>query len=102
MLATEVAEGVAPELGAAISLNVRVETHVDLHPGTSTEVVVHEPEVQEATPIRSAPISETTSTSCVCLELLAGDLIDPTVVARNMESMRCVEQWIKIRCGYPE
>jgi hypothetical protein len=79
-----------------------VETHVDVHPGTSTEVVVREPEVQEATPIRSAPMSEATSTSRGGLELLDDNLVDPVVIARNMESMRHAEQWIKVRCEYSE
>jgi hypothetical protein len=79
-----------------------VETHIDAHPAPSTEVVVHEPEVQVATLIRSAPMSEGTSTSCGGLELLDDDLVDPTVVARNMESMRRVDQWIKVHRGYSE
>jgi hypothetical protein len=31
------------------------------------------------------------------LELLADDLIDPTMVARNLESMRRAKQWMKVR-----
>jgi hypothetical protein len=31
------------------------------------------------------------------LELLADDLINPAMVARNLESMRRVEQWMKVR-----
>jgi hypothetical protein len=79
-----------------------VETHVDVHLGTSTEVVVREPEVQEAAPIRSAPMSEATSTSRGGLELLDDKLVDPVVIARNMELMRHAEQWIKVRCEYSE
>jgi hypothetical protein len=68
----------------------------------STDVVVHEPEIEEATQIRSAPMLETTSTSRGGLELLDDNLIDPAVVTLSMESMRHIEQWIKVRCGYPE
>jgi hypothetical protein len=32
------------------------------------------------------------------LKLLPDDLVDPAVVALNLESMRHVEQWMKIRC----
>jgi hypothetical protein len=32
------------------------------------------------------------------LELLAGDLVNPATVAQNLESMRRVEQWMKVRC----
>jgi hypothetical protein len=55
---------------------------------------VRETEIQEAVPIRSAPMSEATSTSCGGLELLANNLVDLAVVARNMESMHRAEQWI--------
>jgi hypothetical protein len=33
------------------------------------------------------------------LELLADDLINSTTVARNLESMRRAEQWMKVRDG---
>jgi hypothetical protein len=79
-----------------------VETHVDAHPVTSTEVVVREPEVQEAAPIRPTPMSEGMSTSHGSLELLDDDLVGPTVVAHNTESMRRAEQWVKVCHGYPE
>jgi hypothetical protein len=55
-------------------------------------VVVQSLEIQDAAPIRSAPMAEVTSTSRGGLELLADDLIDPTIVARNLESMRRKEQ----------
>jgi hypothetical protein len=79
-----------------------VETRVDLLPRTSTDIVVREPEIEGATPIRSAPMSEMASTSCGGLELLDDNFVDPAVVARNMESMRRAEQWIKVCCGYPK
>jgi hypothetical protein len=81
---------------------VRVETRVEFLPGTSTDVVVREPEIEEVALIRSAPMLETTSTSRGGLELLDDDLVDTAFVARNMESMRHAEQWIKVCCGYPE
>jgi hypothetical protein len=42
-------------------------------------------------------MSEPTTTSRGGLELLADDLIDPAMVARNLESMRRAEQWMKVR-----
>jgi hypothetical protein len=42
-------------------------------------------------------MSEAATTSRGGLELLADDLIDPAVVARNLESMRWAEQWMKVR-----
>jgi hypothetical protein len=79
-----------------------VEAHVDSLPGTSTDVVVREPKIEEAMPIRSAPMSEATSMSRGGLELLDDNLVDPAVAARNMESWRHTEQWIKVRCEYPK
>jgi hypothetical protein len=68
--------------------------HANALPEASTEVVVRPPEIQDAASIRSTPMAEATSTSCSDLELLADDLVDPASVARNLESMRRVEQWI--------
>jgi uncharacterized membrane protein len=42
-------------------------------------------------------MSEAAATSRDGLELLADDLIDPEIVARNLESMRRAEQWMKVR-----
>jgi uncharacterized membrane protein len=69
----------------------------DALPEENLEVVVRSPEIQDAEPIRSAPMSEATTTSRDGLELLADDLISPAAVARNLESMRQAEQWMKVR-----
>jgi hypothetical protein len=42
-------------------------------------------------------MSEAATMSHGGLELLADDLIYPAVVARNLESMRQAEQWMKVR-----
>jgi hypothetical protein len=42
-------------------------------------------------------MSETTAAGHDGLELLADDLINPAAVARNLESMRWAEQWMKVR-----
>jgi hypothetical protein len=84
----EIASGVAP--------GVAEEMRDDVLPESSLEVVVRSPEVQDAEPIRSAPMSEAAATSRGGLELLADDLVDPAIVARNLEAMRRAEQWMKV------
>jgi hypothetical protein len=78
---------------------VAEEMHDDALPETSMDVVVRSPEIQDAEPIHSAPMSETAASSRGGLELLADDLINPTMVARNLESMRRTEQWMNVRDG---
>jgi hypothetical protein len=100
-------EGVVPEadvLGGAtsgpeapIAPEITEEVHDNALPESSMEVVVRSPEIQVAEPIRSAPMSGAATTSRNGLELLADDLVDPATVARNLESMRRVEQWMKVR-----
>jgi hypothetical protein len=52
------------------------------------DVVIREPIIEEATPIRSAPMPEATLSSRGGLELLDDNLIDPAVAALKMESWR--------------
>jgi hypothetical protein len=42
-------------------------------------------------------MSEAATTYRDGLELLADDLINPATIARNLESMRRAEQWMKVR-----
>jgi hypothetical protein len=86
--ATEPAEMEAP--------GVTEEGHDDALPMVNLEVVVRSPEIQDAEPIRLTPMSEATMTNRDGLELLADDLISPAAVARNLESMRHAEQWMKV------
>jgi hypothetical protein len=86
--AAEIASGVAP--------GVVEEVRDDVLPESSLEVVIRSPEIQDAEPIRSAPMSEAVATSHGGLELLADDLVDPATVARNLEAMRRAEQWMKV------
>jgi hypothetical protein len=102
-------EGAAPETvvleGATTDLEVPVapepteEVHDDLLPEASMDVVVRLPKIQDAEPIRSALMSEGASTSCGGLEHLSDDLIDPATVARNLETMRRTELWMKVHDG---
>jgi hypothetical protein len=72
----------------------------DVLPESTLEVVVRSPEIQDAEPIRSAPMSGAATSSRGGIELLAD--LDPTVVARHLEAMRQAEQWMKVSCRYSE
>jgi hypothetical protein len=89
----EVANGGAPAMAE--------EKRDEVLPESSLEVVVRSPEIQDAEPIRSAPMSETATTSRGGIELLADDLVDPAAVARNLEAMCWAEQWMKVSYQYP-
>jgi hypothetical protein len=60
------------------------------------QVVVRSPEIQDAEPIRSAPMTEAAASSRGGVELLADDLVDPTMVAKHLEAVRQAEQWMKV------
>jgi hypothetical protein len=70
----------------------------DVLPESTLEVVVRSLEIQDAEPIRSAPMSGAAMSSRGGIELLADDLVDPTAVARHFEAMRQAEQWMKVSC----
>jgi hypothetical protein len=60
-------------------------------PEPTLEVVVRSPEIQDAEPIRSAPMTEAATSSRGRVELLADDLVDPAMVARHLEAVRQAE-----------
>jgi hypothetical protein len=60
------------------------------------DVFVQSLEIQDVEPICSTPMTEVAATSRGRLDLLADDLIDPAMVARNLESMCRTEQWMKV------
>jgi hypothetical protein len=93
----EVLAGATVEPGVTIASEAIEGVRGDALPESIMDVVVWSPEIQDAEPIRSAPMSETTTSSRDELELLVDDLINPAAVARNLESMRRAEQWIKVR-----
>jgi hypothetical protein len=70
-------------------------------PEPALEVVVRSPEIQDAEPIRSAPMSGAAMSSRGGLELLADDLVDPATVARHVEAVRQAEQWMKVSSRHP-
>jgi hypothetical protein len=96
---TQEAAGRAPELmevaagGAAATTGGEDAATL---PGPSLEVVVRSPEIQDAEPIRSAPMTEAATSSRGGVELLADDLVDPATVARHMEVVRQAEQCMKV------
>jgi hypothetical protein len=68
----------------------------DVPPEPALQVLVCSPEIQDAKPIRSAPMSGAATSSRGGIELLAGDLVDPATVARHLEAVRQAEQWMKV------
>jgi hypothetical protein len=65
-------------------------------PEVALEVVVCSPEIQDAEPICSAPMTEAGASSRGGVELLADDVVDPATVARHLEAVRQAEQWMKV------
>jgi uncharacterized membrane protein len=94
---TEVATEATTEPAEIAAPGVAKEVCGNALPEVNLEVVVNSPEIQDAEPIHSAPMSEATTTSRDGLKLLANDLISPAAVARNLESMQRAEQWMKVR-----
>jgi hypothetical protein len=102
-------EGVTPEAqgaagGALESMEVAVGEAAattggegdDVLPEPALQVVVRSPEIQDAEPIRSAPMAEAATSSRGRTELLVDDLVDPATVARHLEAVRRAEQWMKV------
>jgi hypothetical protein len=96
---TRQATGGAPELievaaGEAVATTGGEEATTQPEP--ALEVVVRSPEIQDAEPIRSAPMTEAATSSRGGVELLADYLVDPATVARHLEAVRQAEQWMKV------
>jgi hypothetical protein len=73
----------------------------DALPEPALEIVVRSPEIQDAEPIRSVPMSGATTISRGGIELLADDLVDPATVARHLEAVRQADQWMKVSSRHP-
>jgi hypothetical protein len=74
----------------------------DILPESTLEVVVCSPEIQDAKPIHSAPLSRAATSSRGGIELLADDLVDQAAAARHLEAMCQAQQWMKVSCRYSE
>jgi hypothetical protein len=88
---TQEAAGIVPEpvevaVGEAAATTGGEGDDMLLEP--TLEVVVRSPEIQDAEPIRSAPMSEAATSSRGGIELLADELVDPTTVAQHLETVR--------------
>jgi hypothetical protein len=95
---TEAAEG-APEPMEEVAEEAAAATggeEATVPPEVALEVAVRSPEIQDAEPIRSAPMIEAAASSRGGVELLADDLVDPAMVARHLEAIRQAEQWMKV------
>jgi hypothetical protein len=91
---TQETAGGAPEpmevaAGEAAATTGREEA--TMLPEPALEVVVRSPEIQDAEPIRSAPMTEAATSSRGGIELLADDLVDPATVAQHLEAVRQAE-----------
>jgi hypothetical protein len=101
---TREAAGAAPEPAEVASRGapaIAEEECDNVLPESNLEVVIRSPEIQDAEPIRLAPMSGTATTSRGGIELLADDLVDPAAVARHLEAMHRAEQWMKVSYQYP-
>jgi hypothetical protein len=94
---TEVIAGSSSGPAETATPEIEEQVHDDALPETSMDVVVRSPEIHDAEPIRSVPMSEAATASCGGLELLADDLINPMMMAHNLESMHQTKQWMKVR-----
>jgi hypothetical protein len=98
------AAGAAPEPAGVASGEAPVmamEERGDVLQKSAMEVVVRSQEIQDAEPIRSAPMPEAATSSCGGVELLADDLVDPAVVERHLKAMQQAEQWMKVSDQHP-
>jgi hypothetical protein len=68
----------------------------DALPKPALEVVVCSPEMQDAEPIRSAPMTKAATSSRSGTKLMVDDLVDPVTVARHPEAVRLAEQWMEV------
>jgi hypothetical protein len=93
------ATGRAPEHVEEIAEEAAVAAggeEVTASPEIALEVAIRSPEIQDAEPIRSAPMTEAAASSRGGIELLADDLVDPATVARHLEAVCQAEQWMKV------
>jgi hypothetical protein len=61
-------------------------------PEPALEVVIRSLEIQDAEPIRSAPMTKAATSSRGGIELLADDLVEPATLARHLEAVRQADQ----------
>jgi hypothetical protein len=69
---------------------------VTTSPEVALKVAIRSPEIQDAEPSRSAPMTEATASMRGGIELLADDLVEPATVAKHLEAILQAEQWMKV------
>jgi hypothetical protein len=94
--APEAAAGALEPVGEVVEKSAEGEA-ATTSTGVALEVAIRSPEIQDAEPIRSAPMTEATSSSRGGIELLTDDLVEPATVAQHLEAIRRAEQWMKVR-----
>jgi hypothetical protein len=92
---SEAAEGAPEPMEEVIEKTAGGEA-VTTSPEVALEVAICSPEIQDVEPIHSTPMTEATASSRGGVELLADDLIEPATVAKHLEAIRQVEQWMKV------
>jgi hypothetical protein len=90
------AAGGAPESVEEVVEEAAGGEAVTKSPEVALEVAIRSPEIQDAEPIRSAPMTEATASSRGGIELLADNLVEPTTVAKHLEAIHQAEQWMKV------
>jgi hypothetical protein len=93
--APEAAEGAPKPMEKVVEKSAGGEA-VTTSPEIALEVAIRSPDIQDAEPIRSAPMTEATTSSRGGIELLADDLIELATVAKHLEAIRQAEQWMKV------
>jgi hypothetical protein len=94
--APQATEGAPEPIAEVVEKTAGGET-VTTSPEIALEVAIRSPEIQDAEPIRSAPMTEAIASSRGGIELLADDLVEPATVAKHLEAIRQAEQWMKVR-----
>jgi hypothetical protein len=90
------AAGGAPEPVEEVIEEAAGGEAVTTSPEVALEVAIRSPEIQDAEPIRSTPMTEATANSRGGIELLADNLVEPATVAKHLEAIRRAEQWMKV------
>jgi hypothetical protein len=93
--APEAAEGAPEPMDEAVEKAAGGEA-VTTSPEVALEVAIRSPEIQDAEPVRSAPMTEATASSRRGIELLADNLVEPATVAKHLEAIHQAEQWMKV------
>jgi hypothetical protein len=90
------AAGGAPEPVEEVVEEAAGGEAVTTSPEVALEVAIRSPEIQDAEPIRFAPMTEATASSRGGIELLADNLVEPAMVAKHLEAIHQAEQWMKV------